>query len=92
MHALDWLNKCGRILCGAFQSLECVLFESLLLSLSLQCDSAFNVRGKGFKLVTIETVRLMKEFLQDQKVTNLRLWILTSESIELTHPAMFILL
>ena len=46
MRALDWLNKCGRILRGAIQPIECVLFASLLLSfsLSLQCDLALRMQ------------------------------------------------
>ena len=43
MHALDWLNEHGRILRGAFQPIECVLFALWLLSfpLSLQSELAF---------------------------------------------------
>ena len=26
MHALDWLKECGRILRGAIQPIECILF------------------------------------------------------------------
>ena len=35
LHALDWLNKIGRNLCGAIQPKECILFVSLSLSFSL---------------------------------------------------------
>ena len=40
MHALNWLNQRGRILHGAIQPIDCVLFASLALSFSLQYDSA----------------------------------------------------
>ena len=49
MYALDWLNKRGRILHGAVQPIECFLFATLLLSisLSLQCDQAFTVFARS---------------------------------------------
>ena len=40
MHALDWLNERGCILCGTFKPIKCILFAFLLFSLSLQCDLA----------------------------------------------------
>ena len=44
MHPLDWLlNKPGRILRGAIQPIECVIFALLSLLLPLQCDSALTV-------------------------------------------------
>ena len=38
IHALNWLNKRGCILCGAIQPIECLLFASLSFSLLLQWD------------------------------------------------------
>ena len=39
MHALDWLNELGRILRGAIQPIERVLFASFSLQLQPQAES-----------------------------------------------------
>ena len=60
LHALDWLNKFGCILCGAIQPMECLLFSSLSLSLSLslQWDRALTLMCKQciLSLSSVKTI------------------------------------